>query len=431
MYLTGEFDGTHELFSVLVAPFLDEMYQRSIDLPKLADLNRCPSSFLQLLAGNINALTVEDSFSEDADIVFRRRELGKMVDIFKIRGNRNSLERILKYMGSIDFGVIIPRETLAILDITPILGARPGETNDVGEDLAPEDFDISNLCDGYLFGNIVKGNRVVYTIPKEIIRSAIKLFWNGTEIPIGRTIPIGSSDREVSYSSTSALNFTTITTNFVPYIGDTLVVRVMGDPYYMKGYRIPDSSYWRPGTVDVWSDEDPTQRTGALMDRRLSGNLLYMTWVQSFYWSRYFVPPNIDYTRSGYSPDLPPDETFNPDDPTAGATPVYATAIALSAGAHGAVGTVVPSIGSVAIIESGVQGSMGTGIVVNASLNLTGVEGSGVAGDPAGGSYLLPPVTGVHGTTGLGVLSIDGDVSEEITGVEGTGDLGSPSVVII
>ena len=312
MYRTGEFDGTVAFFQTVLAPILDELYQRAIDLPKLADIDKCPPQFLQLLAGNINTLTVEDTFNETQQVAFRRRELGKMVDLFRIRSTESSFLRILKYLGSTDYGMILPRKNLMQLDVTPISGAPDGETNDVEELLAPQFFDISSLADGeYDSHGILLGNRISYAVPASVIRSNVKLIWNDHEVPISRERSEGDWDRSFYFNRYN----TTITTNFVPLIGDRLLVEVVGDPYYRQSYRMVDETYWRPGTEEVWSDVNPLLRYRALMDRRPIGTLLYFVWLAKFFQTKCFpFPPAIDYQRSGYAPNLPPyeDETWDP-----------------------------------------------------------------------------------------------------------------------
>ena len=312
MYKTGEFDGTEELFNIF-APLFDEMYQRAIELPKLVDIDRCPAKFLQILAGNINTLTVEDTFNEYQNVRFRRRELGKMVDIFKIRSVFDSFIRILKYQEGTDYGLIIPRENLMFVGVTPIGGAPDGEVNDVEELLAPEYFDISDLADGGYDGDgNLQGNKIAYALPKTVVRSEVKLWWNDHEVPLSHQDLPGEIERSFFFDIVNS----TITTNFIPLLGDVVVVEVVGDPYYQQSYRMVDRWYWRPGTEEAYSDANPILRVEALMDRRPAGTILYFAWLLKFFWTKCFpFPPAIDYQRAGYEGVLPPHQaaTWDPE----------------------------------------------------------------------------------------------------------------------
>lgn len=431
MYKTGEFDGTEDFFNVIVAPLLDEMYQRGIDLPQLANIDRCPPGFLQLLAGNINVLTIEDSFDETQTISLRRRELGKMVDIFKIRGTSNSFERILKYLGALGHGVYIPSDDLNILDITPFPGPIPGDMNDVGESLAPIRYDISGLCNGVLNpdGNLV-GTKVQYTIPVTVVRSNVSLIWNGKKMPLGPNIFASDQATDFSYQFNKSTGI--LLTNFIPYAGDSLIAQVDGDPRYLRTFKFADARYYRQGTTDVWSDVDPSLKFAALNDRRPAGTLLFLTWMTSKYSLKFFAPPAIDLTRNGYPGVLPPNElsTYDASQPSA-ADPWFVTGqVVFSVVAETALGHLTVST-SVTFTISGVQTSGEVGAADGVyGFSITGVSSTSHAGtlDATGTADVSSP--SVHTTTHLGSIGSGVPLDVPVTGVQAAGQLGSISVVI-
>ena len=430
MYQTGEFEGTSEFFEVLVAPMLDELYQRGIDLPQLANIDRCPPMFLQLLAGNINTLTVEDTFDETQPVSFRRRELGKMVDIFKLRGNRNSFERILKYLGALNYGVIVPREFLNILDITPLPGPIPGDTNDVGEDLKPQSYDISSSCNGVMNGQgELVGTKIQYVVPKAVIRSTVSVFWNGNDMPYGPLILYsdGATDPSFQFDKLTGV----LITNFIPMVGDSLIVRVNGDPRYLQTFKLADAAYYRPGTTDVYSDVDPELRFAALNDRRPAGTLLYLTWLLSFFSVKYFAPPDADYNRNGYPGVLPPDElsTYDANNPGAADPWFVSGTVTLSVVGETALGHLTVST-SVTVSLTGVGGSGQAGAAGGVDgHSISGVSGAGHAGTVTVVGTAILHMSGVSAHEFLGSVGSGVPLIVTISGVSGAGHVGTVGVV--
>ena len=235
----------------LVAPAFDELYQFIIDFPDLVDIDRCPARFLQLLSENIGVQAAEDFFSEALTIDFRRRELGKMKNSHEIRSTEYSFLRFLKYLGAEAYGLIYPYKELMVTDLGTLDGWSPrGERNDVNELLAPQWFDISGSADGYYDeSGDLKGSRVIYSLPINVIRSEIKMYWNDVEVPQDTQRPEG----ETHYTFYFNRENDTIVTNFVPLLGDRIRILVVGDPFYGIGCRTSDAWYWRVGVTEVWA----------------------------------------------------------------------------------------------------------------------------------------------------------------------------------
>lgn len=292
----------------LVAPAFDEFYQNSIILPDLVDIDRCPARFLQFLSENIGVLPTEDVFDQTMPVFLRRIELGKMKDSHIIRSTEYSFLRILKYLHAFEYGIFYPWHNIGFLDVHPIDGWAPrNEVNDVMELLAPQPFDISFMADGIVDteGN-VEGSRVTYTLPVHVIRSRVKCFWNGQELEIHSQHP---DSNLTSYTFSFDRTNDTFVTNFIPLIGDSLIVVVAGDPFYRISYRTEDASYWRPGVTEVFADVSPLLRRNALEDRRPAGTLLYLSFILRMFVTKCFPAiPEIDYTRTGYAPIPPPQE---------------------------------------------------------------------------------------------------------------------------
>lgn len=297
----------------LVAPVFDELYQNGINLPDLPDIDRSPARFLQYLSENIGVLPVEDVFNDTQSVDFRRRELGKFKDSHTIRSTEYSFLRLLKYLGADQYGLFYPWRNILYLDINPLDGWSPRyEMNDVNELLEPQIYDISFMCDGTFDtdGNLV-GNRVRYTLPVDVIRSKVELYWNDKFVEMGKQFPDEDlGQRSFTFDKTTD----TLYTNFIPQVGDSLVVILRGDPYYKTSYRTEDAWYWRPGVTEVWADVSPILRRRALEDRRPAGTLLYYAFLLQAYVTKCFpLIPSIDYERNGYAPLPPPHEleTFN------------------------------------------------------------------------------------------------------------------------
>lgn len=171
MYKTGEFEGLLQLIRVL-APFLDDLHERIIQLPHLVAPDDCPAEFLQYLADLVKYDLPEDWLVDD-----RRRELGKAVDVHKIRTIEYSFQRILKYDGADDYGIFYPFRNIMWLDIHPMdAAAIPGETNENGEPLASID----------LHATPTGSAPVSVSLPFIPIKSNMTVLWNG--LPLRKLI---------------------------------------------------------------------------------------------------------------------------------------------------------------------------------------------------------------------------------------------------
>lgn len=300
-FTTGEYEGTEAYFTWL-APMLDELYQYILNQRDLPDIDRTPARFITLLSELLGTLEAEDVFDATQEVFFRRRELGKMKDSHSIRTVEYSFLRFLKYLGAEEYGLIYPYRQLMILDIATLDGWHPrDEVNDVGELLRPQYFDLSFLADGYYDGDgNLQGNRVVYTLPINVVRSEVKMFWNDVEVQLDTQRPPG----DFRYTFAFSRETDTVVTNFIPLAGDRLKFLVEGDPFHAIPCRIEDAWYWRPGVTEVWCvDKNPLERRVALEDRRPIGTLLYFSWILRFFVTKCFpFPPEIDYHRNGYLP---------------------------------------------------------------------------------------------------------------------------------
>lgn len=362
MYKTGEFNGIPWILT-LVAPFFDEILQRTIEIPDLVDLDRCPPRFLRYLADLIFVMTVEDVWNENQSVAFRRQELGKMVDSHKIRSTEYSFLRLLKYLGATDYGLIYPHRKICTLDVTPLDGLNvQGDQNDVQEPLDPVTYDISSLCNGYVDENgELQGNLIsweiptVHSAPEHLAqwpvpcpdyhgpqRGFVKVTWRGREMPLSFQRAEDYTEQSYYFHRGDQYSTSYIQTNFIPLLGDQLLVTLVGDPYWHVSYYTEDAWYWRPGVTEVYADVNPLLRRVALEDRRPIGTLLYFTWLLRFYVPKWFpngtcswmftkppgyvdpvvgeipqTPPAIDYQRDGYAPNLPPhqQDTWNTGTP--------------------------------------------------------------------------------------------------------------------
>lgn len=164
MYKTGEFEGLLQLIRLL-APVLDDLHERIIQLPHLVSPEDAPAEFLQYLADLVKYDLPTDWLVDD-----RRRELGKAVDVHKIRAIEYSFQRILKYDGAEDYGIFYPFRHIMWLDIHPMdAAAIPGETNDSGEPLASVKIDC--IPDGI--------SPVSVSLPFVPVKSNVIVLWNG------------------------------------------------------------------------------------------------------------------------------------------------------------------------------------------------------------------------------------------------------------